>query len=147
RQLRNSLELEARAIDDAGGLLGSRVEVVAADGESNPAKSAELVRQLAGDAGVGLVVGPGTTAAFLAARPALDRTGVPNCLTQVGADALKGARSSFRVGPANTAEVAVLLKAIRRYLPDVRRVGLLDDGDELGRSYDAQMAAQAPGAG
>jgi ABC-type branched-subunit amino acid transport system substrate-binding protein len=65
----------------------------------------------------------------------------------VAADALRGARMAFLVGPAQTAEVAVLLGALRRARPDVRRIGLLDAGDDLGGSYDAQLSAQAPGAG
>jgi urea transport system substrate-binding protein len=147
RDLRNSLELQARAIDAGGGLLDSRVEIVAADGAGDPARAAELVRQQVGGAGVGLVVGPDTTAGFLAARGALDRAGVPNCLTAVADDALRGAGTTFLVGPAQGPEVAALLGVLRRGRPDVRRIGLLDAGDDLGRSYDAQLAAQAPGAG
>jgi branched-chain amino acid transport system substrate-binding protein len=147
RGLRNSLELQARAIDAGGGLLGSRVEIVAADGAADSARAAELVRQQVGGAGVGLVVGPDTTAGFLAARGALDRAGVPNCLTAVTDDALRGVGTTFLAGPGQGAEVAALLGALRRARPDARRVGLLDAGDDLGRSYDAQLAAQAPGAG
>ncbi len=147
RSLRNGLELEASAINARGGLLGSRVEIVAADGEMNPAKAAELVRQQVGDASTGLVVGPDSTASFLAAREALDHAGMPNCVVQMADRALGGARSTFRVGPPNSAEVGVLLDAVRRTRPDVHGIALLDEGDELGRSYDEQLAAQAGGIG
>ena len=147
QDLRNGLELEARAIDAAGGLLGARVEVVAADGGTDPASAAELVREQAGDAGVGLVVGPDTTEAFRAALPALDASGVPSCLTRVADEALGLARSSFRAGAANGVEVAALVSALQRTRPDLHRVALLDDGDDLGRSYDALLATRAPGAG
>ena len=132
--VRNSLELQARAIDDAGGLLGARVEIVAADGAGDPARAAELVRQQVGGAGVGLVVGPDTSAALQAARATLDRAGVPNCLTAVSDAALRGARTTFLAGAANTAEVAALLDGLRRAAPDARRIGLLDGRDDLGRS-------------
>lgn len=147
RDLRNSLELQAGIINADGGLLGSRVEIVPADGELNPTKAAELVRQQVGDADVALVVGPNSTASFLAARPALERSGVASCLTRVTDEALSAAHSSFRVGPANSAEVAVLLNAVRKARPDIRKIGLLDEDDELGRSYDSQLAAQSGGAG
>jgi branched-chain amino acid transport system substrate-binding protein len=147
RDLRNSLELEAAALNAGGGLLGARVEIVTADGAGDAARAAELVRQQVGGAGVGLVVGPDTTAGFRAARGALDRSAVPNCLTAVADDALRGARTAFLVGPANGAEVAALLAAVRRARPDAQRIGLLDAGDDLGGSYDALLAAQAPGAG
>jgi len=146
RQLRNGLELQAGLINAAGGLLGQRVEVVTADGELNPAKAAELVRQQAGDPSVGLVVGPNDTASFLAARPALEAGGMTSCLTRLSDEAMSAARASFRVGPANSAEVAVLLNAVRATKKNPR-IGLLDEGDELGRSYDSQLVAQSSGAG
>ena len=147
QSVRSGLELEARAISGAGGLLGARVEIVAGDAAGDPAKAAELVREEVGGAGVGLVVGPDTTAGFQAARATLDRAGVPNCLTSATDDALRGARGTFLAGPANSTEVAALLAALHRVRPDVHRIGLLDAGDDLGRSYDAQLAAQVIGVG
>jgi branched-chain amino acid transport system substrate-binding protein len=147
RDQRRGLELEAAALNASGGLLGSRVEIVAADAAGDPARAAELVREQVGGGGVALVVGPDTTAGFRAARAALDRAGVPSCLTGVADDALRGAPATFLAGPANAAEVGALLDALRRATPDARKVGLLDAGDELGASYDAALAAQAPGAG
>jgi len=61
-------------------------------------------------------------------------------------EAMSAARASFRVGPANSAEVAVLLNAVRATKKNPK-IGLLDEGDELGRSYDSQLVAQSSGAG
>jgi ABC-type branched-subunit amino acid transport system substrate-binding protein len=96
---------------------------------------------------VALVVGPAGTASFQAARTVLAQAGTPNCVVQVADDALGGARSSFEAGPSNRTEVAALLNALRRAHPDLKKVGLLDEGDELGHSYDAQLTAQAAAAG
>jgi branched-chain amino acid transport system substrate-binding protein len=145
--MRNGLELEAAGLNAGGGLLGSRIEIVAADAAGDPARAAALVREQVGGAGVALVVGPDTTAGFQAARASLDGAGVPNCLTGVADGALRGAGATFLAGPANSAEVGALLDAVRRARPDVRKIGLLDEGDELGASYDAQLASRAPGAG
>lgn len=145
--LRNSVQVEADAINAGGGLLGANVEVVAADGEQNPAKAAELVREQVGGGDVALVVGPDSTASFLATRAVLATSGTPNCLTQVADQALSGARSSFEVGPSNGTEVATLIDGLQRLHPDLRRIALLDEGDDLGRSYDGQLAAQAGPAG
>jgi hypothetical protein len=43
--------------------------------------------------------------------------------------------------------VAVLLNAVRHARPEVRKIGLIAEGDELGRSYDSQLTAQSGGAG
>jgi branched-chain amino acid transport system substrate-binding protein len=147
RDLRNSLELQANVVNADGGLLGSRVEIVPADGQQSPARAAELVRQQVGDGDVALVVGPNSTASFQAARPAMDGASVVSCLIRATDESLGGARSTFRVGAANSAEVAVLLDAVRKARPDIRKIGLLDEGDELGRSYDSQLTAQSSGAG
>jgi branched-chain amino acid transport system substrate-binding protein len=142
--LRNGLQVEADAVNARGGLLGATVEIVAAD---SAAGSAEAVRQQVGDGAVALLIGPDTTAGFESAASTLAAAGTPNCVVQVSDDALAGARSSFETGPSNRTEVAVLLDALRRARPEARRIGLLDDGGELGRARDAQLAAQAGGAG
>jgi branched-chain amino acid transport system substrate-binding protein len=146
-RLRSGLELEAAAIDAAGGVLGAGVEIVAADSAGDTGRAAELVREQVGGAGVALVVGPDTTAGFLAARTYLDQAEMPNCLTAVADGALRAARTTFLVGPSQDAEVAALLAALRRARPDVRRIGLLDARDDVGGSYDARLSARAPGAG
>src|SRR5437016_10341180 len=45
QNLRNSLQVEVDQMNAQGGLLGYRVEVVAADDEGDPEKGAELVRE------------------------------------------------------------------------------------------------------
>jgi branched-chain amino acid transport system substrate-binding protein len=145
-ELRNGLQLEADAINAAGGVLGATVDVVAADGQRSADRATELVRQEVGDPEAALVVGPDTTAAFLAARPALASAATPNCVVQVSDAALAGAGTSFESGPSQRTEVAALLNGLHRARPDLRAIGLLDAGDELSAAYDAQLAAQA-GAG
>src|SRR5262249_56912768 len=66
RDVRNSLQLEADQLNAKGGVLNNRVEVVAADSELNPAKTAELVRQQLADNDVKLLGGPSFTAGYLA---------------------------------------------------------------------------------
>lgn len=147
RYAQNSIKLQADEINARGGLLGSRVEVVAADDELNPAKAAELGRQQLLERDVGLVVGPGSAGGFLALRPALQQAQAPNCVTAATDDALTGASFSFRPGPADRAQLAALLDYVRRSRGDVKRLGLLDDGDEVGQSYDRQLGDQAGRAG
>src|SRR6266487_119066 len=63
--VQNSLQVAVDGLNARGGLLGQHVEIVAADGERNAAKVAELVRQQLSDDDVKLLVGPASTATFL----------------------------------------------------------------------------------
>ncbi len=147
RVARNGVQSAVDALNAAGGLLGDRVEVVAADGERDPAKTAELVGQQLSDDGVKLLVGPGSSAMFQAARDTILAAGLPNCVTDVADGQLTGAASTFRLGPPDGAQVAALLGAVRLAHPDVRRLGLVGDGGLAAVAADRELAAQAPAAG
>jgi branched-chain amino acid transport system substrate-binding protein len=146
RDARNGLQLAVDGLNAQGGLLGDRVEVVPVDGEANPAKVTELLRQQLSDDGVRLVVGPSPTAAFQATRAAIGQAAVPNCLPSVTDDALNGAPSSFRVSASDRTRVAALLAYVRQSRTDVRKVGLLA-GDDNAQGYDRLVADEAGRAG
>ena len=141
--MRNSLQVEADSLNANGGVLGSRVEVVAADSEESPAKAAELVRQQLADGDVKLLVGPNFTAGYLAVKQSIVQARVPNCVTSVAGDALTGATFSFRSDASERSGVATLLAYLRQSRPEIKKVGLLDDGDETAQTYDRQLAEQA----
>lgn len=143
RSVRNSLQVEADALNANGGVLGSRVEVVAADSEGSPAKAAELVRQQLADGDVKLLVGPNFTAGYLAVKQSIVQARVPNCVTSVAGDALTGATFSFRSDASERSSVATLFAYLRQSRPEIKKVGLLDDGDETAQTYDRQLAEQA----
>jgi len=143
RDLRNSLQVQADQLNAKGGVLNNRVEVVAADSELNPAKTAELVRQQLADNDVKLLVGPSFTAGYLAVKGDITQAGMPNCVTAVADDALTGATFSFRSDAGERASVTTLLAYLHQSQPDVKKVALLDDGDETAQSYDRQLAEQS----
>jgi branched-chain amino acid transport system substrate-binding protein len=146
RATRNGLQLAVDALNAQGGLLGDRVEVVAVDGETNPGKVTELVRQQLSDDGVQLLVGPNPTQAFQAVKTSIGQAGMPNCLTSVTDDALSGAPSSFRVGASDRTRVAALVGYVRQARTDVRKVGLLA-GDDNAQGYDRLVGEEAARAG
>jgi branched-chain amino acid transport system substrate-binding protein len=146
--LKHSLQVEADAINNSGGLLGKRVEVIAADDEGNPDKARLLAHQLATDPDVKLVVGPGSNAMFQATKAELARIPMPNCVsTQISDDAFQGASASFRTQPSIAATVQVLLQNLRQRHPDVRKVGLISSDGPDGHAYDARLSAEAKRAG
>jgi branched-chain amino acid transport system substrate-binding protein len=135
--VRNSLQVEVDALNAGGGLLGRRVELVAADDELKPAKAAELVREHLADERVGLLVGPGATATYRAARPAIDQARVPDCLPgRIADDAAANAPYSFRTRPSDRTAVAVLLDHVLRGTR-TRRLGAIAASDA-----DTQVAEQ-----
>ena len=143
RDLRNSLQVEADQLNAKGGVLGSRVEVVAADGEQNAAKTTDLVRQQLADDDVKLLVGPNFTAGYLAVKGDIAQAGMPSCVTTVTDDALTGAAFTFRSDAGEQAGVTALLAYLHQSKPEIKKVGLLDDGDDTAQSYDRQLAQQA----
>lgn len=143
----NGVQLAVDELNRQGGLLGHRVEVVAADDEHSPAKASRLVEQELSDDGVKLLVGPSSTAGFQAVRSSIARAALPNCLTGVADDAISGAPFSFRVAPSDHARVAALLGYLHRARPEVQRIGLLDGGDGGAQAYDQQLASLAGGSG
>jgi branched-chain amino acid transport system substrate-binding protein len=145
---KHSLQVRADALNASGGLLGRRVEVVAADDEGDAAKSRSLVHQLATDPDVGLVVGPSTTAGLEAVKGELAQARVPNCVpAQVSDDAMQGASASFRTEASVTGTVQTLLQALRQRRPDARKVALLAAESPDGHFYDARLGEQVRGAG
>jgi ABC-type branched-subunit amino acid transport system substrate-binding protein len=141
--LANGLQVEIDQLNARGGLLGNRVELVLADDEQNSAKAGELVREHLAEVNVKLLVGPGSTATFMAARAAIAQSGVPNCLAApVTDDAMNAAQGSFRVTPPDRDRVAALLGYVQKRT-QVRRIALLSGGDALDQSVDRQISQQA----
>lgn len=147
RASRNGLQVAVDAVNAQGGLLGWRLEVAAADGERNPAKAAELARQQLADDGVRFLVGPSSTASFQAARTGIGQAAMPNCVTDVSDDALASAATSFRSGPSDRTLVQTLVGAVRRLHPEVKKLALVDEGDDGGPALDRLLADQAASQG
>src|SRR5262249_42749910 len=84
--LQNSLQGEANQLNATGGLLGYKIEITTADDQLSPDQGASLVRQQLADSNVKLLVGPSFTSVFLAAKPIINQSKVPNCLPAVAAD-------------------------------------------------------------
>lgn len=144
----HSLDFEVARINAGGGLLGHRLEVVAADDEGKTAKAASLVRQLAADPATGLLVGPSTTATLQAVKPEVAGAAIPQCLPGSIADGeMSGAPFTFRTQVSDQGSAASLLAALTRQQPSMKQVGLLAEESPDGRFYDSILPAAAKRAG
>jgi branched-chain amino acid transport system substrate-binding protein len=145
--LRNSLQIAVDDLNAGGGLLGQRVDLVAADDEMQPAKAAELVREHLADGDVKLLVGPSSTDTLAAARQRIGQSGIPDCLpTPVTDDALAAAASSFGTAEGSRTRVTTLLSYVQRKA-QAKRIGLLMSADADGQTTDAELRAQAQALG
>ncbi|MDQ6922495.1 MAG: ABC transporter substrate-binding protein [Candidatus Dormibacteraeota bacterium] len=139
----NSLQVQVDAINASGGLLGSRLEVVAADDEQKLDKGAELVREQLTEGDVKLLVGPSTSSVALAAQPVINAARTPNCALDLNADALSKSPFTFRIQERDGDRIGALLGYILRSRSEIKRVGLVSDGDPSTQAYDAQLRDQA----
>jgi ABC-type branched-subunit amino acid transport system substrate-binding protein len=138
--IRNSLQVETDKLNASGGLLGYRVEVVAADDEGDPDKGAELVREQVNDPEVKLVVGPNDTDVFVGAGPILTRAQVPSCLSTGVTDAdVSSAPDTFRTQGRDQDRVAALTSYLLKNQPTVKKLGLLSDDDPAGHGMDSVL--------
>lgn len=139
----NSLQVQVDAINAAGGLLGSRVEVIAADDEQKPDKGAELVREQLTEGDVKLLVGPSTSGVALAAQPVINAARTPHCALDLATDSLSKWPYTFRVQERDVDRIGALLGYVSRSRPDIKRVGLISDGEPATQADDRELRDQA----
>ena len=145
--LQNSLQVEADELNAKGGLLGYKIEITTADDKLSPDQGASLVRQQLADSNVKLLVGPSFTSVFLAAKPIINQSKVPNCLPAVAADsAMDGAVNSFRTQEQDRYRIPAVLNYVAKNT-QVKKIGLIYEGDATGQSYDQQLGTAAQAAG
>jgi len=141
--LQNSLQIEIDAVNAQGGLLGNQVQLVTADDQLDPTRTATVVKQLLADRSVRLLVGPSLAGLYLAAMPYVNQARVPDCLTSMAADDLMtGARYTFRAQAPDQASVPALLGYVQ-HGTQIKKIGLIAQNDGVGQGRDAQLSDQA----
>jgi branched-chain amino acid transport system substrate-binding protein len=146
QNLINGLQVEADQLNALGGLLGYRVEVVAADDESDANKGTELVREQISDPQVKLLVGPNDTEVFLPSKSLITRALIPNCLSTGVTDAdVTGAPTTFRTQGRDQDRVAALMRYLQTNRPTVKKVALLSDNDVTGHGLDSLISSLSSG--
>jgi len=85
----NGVKLALKEVNDAGGVLGKKVEIVVRDGKSDPATLATVTEEVLGK-GVSAITGLSDTTMVLAAAPAAQRAGVAFVSSGATSPALPG---------------------------------------------------------
>ncbi|HXC38529.1 MAG TPA: ABC transporter substrate-binding protein [Burkholderiales bacterium] len=80
-----AIRMGVKEINDAGGLLGRRVEIIQADDQFNPAQSVNEARRLAQQERVNFVLGPQASTLALAVAPVFTEARIPYFSTSVAA--------------------------------------------------------------
>ena len=142
--VQNSVQVEVEELNAHGGLLGQHVEVVTGDDAVQPDRAGEVARQLLADRSVKLLVGPSVAGLFLAAKPAIARARTPNCVPLMAADdVMRDAPYSFRTQEPDSLRVPALLDYVHRGT-QIKKIGLIAEGDVFGSDYDRQLNELAP---
>jgi branched-chain amino acid transport system substrate-binding protein len=142
--LQNAAQLQVDALNAQGGLLGAQLRLVTADDQLSPAATPGAVKQVLANRSVRLVIGPSLAGLYLGARPLVEQARVPNCLTNMAADDLmQGTRYTFRASAPAHANVPSLLGYAQRGT-QLKKIGLIAQGDGSGQEYDRELSDQAP---
>jgi len=72
----NGVKLALKEVNDAGGVLGKKVEIIVRDGKSDPATLATVTEEIVGK-GVSAITGLSDTTMVLASAPIAQRAGIP----------------------------------------------------------------------
>lgn len=140
------MELFARKVNAAGGILGRKVEIVVRDDQSKPNVAVAAVRELAGD-GVNIFAG------VLASPVALAISGIAEELDIVFINAASHGnnlthedfhKNYFRVTDYSAMRIAAAARLMAERYPEVTRWGAILPDAEIGRSTIATFKARLP---
>lgn len=152
--LYNGAKLAADEVDASGGVAVAgkkyQVEIKTVDYASDPARAITAVQQLLTKDNVKFILGPNISLAFAPAATLLARS---KALVLSTATTLKphlgtpGYENMFALaGTGNEAAVGEV-HALRKALPDVKRVAMLLPGDDAGKSFQAYYGQAFKAAG
>jgi len=143
---KNALELEAKRINDAGGIDGRQVEVIIEDDATDEAKAVAAATKLIEQDKVVAILGATGTGQSMAVRTVIDRAGVPQ-ISMAGGNAITGKfdKLVYQTPWPNSIVVPFVLK---KMAADGRsKVAVISDTSGYGKDGLAIITTDAPTAG
>ncbi|MFT3805038.1 MAG: ABC transporter substrate-binding protein [Burkholderiaceae bacterium] len=143
QHIQQSLETMSALINEAGGVLGRRIELVVRDDESTPAVGVSRASELV-SAGVAVIIEGWNSPVTLAMQPVIARAGVLDLTAISKADPIlsgEGNPLAVRFNSSNAQDGAV----IARYLANVVKAGklaFLTQNDAYGTGAQATIEAE-----
>jgi branched-chain amino acid transport system substrate-binding protein len=133
----------AAVINDSGGVLGRKIELVSRDDESTPAVGVSRATELA-SAGVAVVIEGWNSPVTLAMQPVLARAGVLDITAISKADPIlsgEGNPLAIRLNSSNSQDGAVIANYIVT-IAKAKRVAFLTQNDAYGNGAQASIEAE-----
>ncbi len=143
---KNSLELEQKRINDAGGIGGKKLEIVIADDGTDEAKAVAAATKLIEQDKVVAILGATGTGQSMATRTVIDRSGVP-MISMAGGNAITGKFDPlvFQTPWPNSIVVPFVLKKIAA--DGHKKIAVISDNSGYGKDGHAIIVQSAPTAG
>ncbi len=133
----------AAVINESGGVLGRKIEIVSRDDESTPAVGVSRATELA-SAGVAVVIEGWNSPVTLAMQPVLARAGILDITAISKADPIlsgEGNPLAIRLNSSNSQDGAVIANYIAN-VAKVKRVAFLTQNDAYGNGAQASIEAE-----
>jgi ABC-type branched-subunit amino acid transport system substrate-binding protein len=137
------IRMGVKEINDAGGLLGRKIEIVQADDQFNPAQAVSEARRLAQLEKVNFVLGPGSSGLALAVAPIFNEAKIIYFSTSV---AVIPTPYNFSPMMSTSAYVAPMVKYMRDVMK-VKNVALLSDDGAASKATVQDFKRQLAAAG
>ena len=139
----NTLKLEAKRINDAGGINGRKIEIIYADDGTDNAKAVAAATKLIDQDGVMAILGASGTAQSMAIRNEIDRAGIPQ-ISMAGGNAITASFDPlvYQTPWANSIVVPFVLNKIKA--DGHTKIGLITDSGGYGKDGKAVILKEAP---
>jgi len=137
------IRMGVKEINDAGGLLGRKIEIVQADDQFNPAQAVSEARRLAQLEKVNFVLGPGSSGLALAVAPIFNEAKIIYFSTSV---AVIPTPYNFSPMMSTSAYVAPMVKYMRDVMK-AKTVALLSDDGAASKATVQDFKKQLAAAG
>lgn len=133
---KTTLEMEAKRINDAGGINGRQIEVLIEDDATDEAKAVVAATKLVEQDKVVALIGATGTGQSMAIRPEIDRAGIPQ-LSMAGGNAITGTFDPLVFQTAWTNGLVAPYELAYMKKQGIAKIGLITDSGGYGKDGKA----------
>lgn len=129
--MKAAAEYAAKVINDSGGINGNKISLIVEDDTSNPTTFLNGLNRMIDSQRVMALVGPIVTGFYQAGAPIIKEKGVPMISpTATAPNLTAGNPFAFRNNPSEDTNIPVLLKLMRKKLPQSHSVAIIYDNKQ-----------------
>ena len=139
----NAIQTMAAIINESGGVLGRKIEIVSRDDESTPAVGVSRATELI-SAGVAVIIEGWNSPVTLAMQPVIARAGILDITTVSKADPIlsgEGNPLAVRMNSSNSQDGAVIANYIAT-IAKAKRIAFLTQNDAYGNGAQASIEGE-----